>query len=140
MRATPLIVVLLVPLLLLTGCGGSDEDDAMAAVCTARDGIAKQVDDLQSLTLTTATTSQLTEAMEAIRSDLSTIRENREKLSDDRREEVQAANDAFTDQVRALAGTIGKTVSIEGAEAELESSLEQLATSYRDTFGRLDCS
>jgi Tfp pilus assembly protein PilP len=140
MRATLLIALLVVPCLLLSGCGGSEEDDAMAAVCSARDGIAKQVDELKSLTLATATTSQLTESMQAIRDGLSTIRDNREKLSDDRREEVQAANDAFADQVRSLAGTIGRTVSLEDAKAELETSLEQLATSYQDTFGRIDCS
>ena len=133
------MAALLVPLLLLTGCGGSGDDDAMAAVCSARDGIAKQVDGLQSLTLTTATTSDVTEGMQAIGDDLSTIRENREDLSDDRRAAVQAANDAFADQVRDLAGTVGRTLSIEGAAAQVESSLKQLAASYHDTFGQLDC-
>jgi len=140
MRATLPIAVVLVPFLLLTGCGESEDDDAMAAVCSARDGIAKQVDELQSLTLTTATTSAVTDGLQAISQDLTTIRENREELSDDRRGEVQAANDAFTDQVSELAGTVGRTLSIEGAAAQLESSLKQLGTSYRDTFGQLDCS
>jgi Tfp pilus assembly protein PilP len=140
MRATSLIGVLLVPFLLLSGCGESKEDDALAAVCSARDGIAKQVDELQSLTLTTATTSQVTDSMQAIRDGLATIRDNREELSDDRRQDVQAANDAFAAQVRELAGAVGKTVSIEGATAQVKTSLEQLATTYRGTFGRLDCS
>jgi len=134
------MAALLVPLLLLTGCGGSGDDDAMAAVCSARDGIAKQVDELQSLTVATATISQVTDGMQAIRDDLTTIDDNREKLSDDRRKEVQAANDAFADQVTELAGTVGRTVSLQGAAAQLESSLKQLAASYRDTFGQLDCS
>ena len=112
----------------------------MAAVCSARNGIAKQVDQLKSLTLSTATTSQVTEGMQAIRDDLSTIRENREKLSDDRRDEVQAANDAFGGQVRELAGTVGRTISIDGAKTKLESSMQQLAASYRTTFGQIDCS
>jgi Tfp pilus assembly protein PilP len=140
MRANPLIAVLIVPLLALAGCGGSEEDDAMAAVCSARDGIAKQVDELKSLTLTTATTSQVTEGVQAIRDDLTTIRKSREKLSDDRREEVQAANDAFAGQVRELAGTVGRSVSIEGAKAKLESSMQELAASYRSSFGQIDCS
>jgi Tfp pilus assembly protein PilP len=141
MRATLLIAGVLLPfLLLLTGCGGSEEDDAMAAVCSARDGIAKQVDELQSLTLATATTDQVQKNVQAIRDDLTTIRENREKLSDDRREEVQAANDAFTGQIREVAGTVGRSLSAEGAKAQVESSLKQLAASYRDTFGQIDCS
>lgn len=139
MRATLLIALLLVPFLLLTGCGESKEDDALAAVCSARDGIAKQVDELQSLTVTTATTSKVKDGIQAISKDLTTIRENREDLSDDHREEVQAANDAFADQVRELAGTVARTLSTEDAAAQLESSLKQLAASYRDTFGQLDC-
>jgi Tfp pilus assembly protein PilP len=140
MRAPLLIAVLIVPLLVLAGCGSSEEDDAMAAVCSARDGIAKQVDELRSLTLATATTDQVTESVQAIRDDLSTIRENREQLSDDRREEVQAANDAFAGQVRELAGTVGRSVSAEGAKEQLKGSLEQLAAGYRSTFGQIDCS
>ena len=140
MRATVLIVVLLTPALLVAGCGNSEEDDAQAAVCSARDDIAKEVEQLKSLTLTTATTSQVSDGLEAIRNDLRTIRKSREKLSDDRRKEVDAANDAFADQIRTLAGTVGRTESVEGAATELKASLDQLATSYRDSFGRIDCS
>jgi hypothetical protein len=140
MRAILIIAVLLTPIIALAGCGSSEEDDAMAAVCSARDGIAKQVDELSSLTLTTATTSQVTENVQVIRDDLDTIRDSRAQLSDDNRKAVEAANDAFADQIRSLAGTIGRTVSIESARAEVKTSLEQLAASYRDTFGRLDCS
>jgi len=140
MRSTLLIVGLLVPLLLLSGCGGSEEDDALAAVCSARDDIAKQVDSLQSLTLSSATTNQVSDSLEAIRADLNSIRDNRAKLSDDRREDVDAANDAFVGQVRELAGTVGRTTSAEDAKAQLESSFKQLAASYRETFGKIDCS
>jgi hypothetical protein len=31
-------------------------------------------------------------------------------------------------------------VSAEGAAAEVEASLDKLATSYRDSFGKIDCS
>jgi ABC-type Fe3+-citrate transport system substrate-binding protein len=140
MRATLLIAGLIVPLLLITGCGSSEEEDALAAVCSSREGIAKQVDELQSLTLTSATTSQVADSLQAIRDDLGSIRENRAKLSDDRREEVDTANKAFTDQVRDLAGTVGRTVSLDQAKTQLESALKQLGTSYQETFGQIDCS
>ena len=139
MRATVLIVVLLMPLV-AGGCGSSEEDDAQAAVCAARDSIAKEVDQLQSLTLTSATTNQVSDGLQAIRDDLTTIRKSRSKLSDDRREEVQEANDAFVGQIRELAGTVGRSTSVEGAATELKTSLDQLATSYRDSFGKIDCS
>jgi len=139
MRATLLIAGLIVSLL-VTGCGGSEEEDALAAVCSSRDGIAKQVDELQSLTLTSATTSQVTDGLQSIRDDLRTIRDNRAKLSDDRRQEVDTANDAFADQVKDLVGTVGRTISLGDAKAQLESSLKELGTSYEDTFGQIDCS
>jgi hypothetical protein len=139
MRATALIALLLVPLLALSGCGDSAEDDALAAVCGARDDIAAQVEELQGLTITTATTTQVGESLQAIGDGLKTIEESRAELSDDRREEVQAANDAFADEVRKIATSVGTTISIEGATAQLEEALGQLATSYRDTFGELDC-
>src|SRR5687767_11299682 len=103
MRATVLLVVLLMPAL-VGACGSSEEDDAQAAVCSARDSIAKEVEQLQSLTVTTATTSQVTEGLQAISDDLRTIRDSREKLSDERRDEVDAANEDFAGQMRELAG------------------------------------
>ena len=45
----------------LAGCGQSEEEKAADQVCSARDDIAKQVDQLQGLTLTTATTDQVRE-------------------------------------------------------------------------------
>ena len=140
MRSTALIVVLMAPVLLLGGCGSSEEDDAQAAVCASRDDIAKEIDKLQSLTLTTATTSQVSDGLQAISDNLNTIQKSRDKLSDDRREEVDAANAAFADQITELAGTIGRTISVEGAATELETAMDQLATSYRDSFGEIDCS
>jgi hypothetical protein len=140
MRATALIVVLLAPVLLVGGCGNSEEDDAMAAICAARDDISKEIDELQSLTLTTATTSQVSDGLQSISDNLTTIEESRDELSDDRREEIEAANDAFADSITELAGTIGRTISVEGAATELEKAMDQLATSYRDSFGEIDCS
>jgi hypothetical protein len=140
MRACVLIAVLLIPLLLAAGCGESQEEQASATVCGARDDIAKHVDQLKGLTVTTGTTSQVKSGLQAIRDDLSTIRQTQDQLADDRRQEVQAANAAFADQVRELAGAVGRTISVEGATAELKSSLNQLATTYRNTFGELDCS
>lgn len=139
MRATVLVAGLLMAAL-AGACGSSEEDDAQAAVCSARDSISKEVEQLQSLTLTTATTSQVSESLQAISDDLTTIQKSREKLSDDRREEVDAANEEFAAQMTELAGTIGRTVSAEGAATEVEASLDKLATSYRDSFGQIDCS
>jgi ABC-type transporter Mla subunit MlaD len=139
-RIARLIVVLAFPAALLTGCGESDEEKAQARVCEARDDIAKQVRELESLTLTTATTSQVKDNLQAIEDDLSTIADATGDLSDELRQDVQAANDEFKASVEETADGLGRTISIEAAATQLEQAFGQLAASYRSTFGRLDCS
>ena len=131
---------LLVVALVAGGCGESKSDKAMAKVCSARDDISKQVDTLKGLTPTTVTTSAISEPLKAIRDDLGTITDAQKDLSDDRRSEVQRANEAFAAQVRTTLGNLGTTVSIGTAKAQLASSAEQLRTTYTDTFAKLDCS
>src|SRR3954454_8415463 len=107
MSSRALLPLLLVALVGIGACGGdSKSDKAMANVCAARADIQKQVDGLKGLTVTTATTSQVTDGLQAIRDDLATIRSSREDLSDDRRKDVQAANDEFKGQVQEIATTV----------------------------------
>jgi hypothetical protein len=134
-----LLVAILVSAGALAGCGESEEEKATAQVCTARDDIANQVKELEGLTITTATTSQVSDGLQAIRKDLTTISDARADLSDERRSEVEQANDAFVQTVRATAANVGKTTSIQDAATELEAALRQLATSYRGSFGQIDC-
>ena len=54
-----LLLIVLAAAGLLAGCGQSEEETATDQVCSARDDIAKQVDQLKGLTLTTATTDQV---------------------------------------------------------------------------------
>jgi uncharacterized protein YgfB (UPF0149 family) len=144
MRSIAVTVSLLVALVLaagvLAGCGTSQADKARDQVCTARDDIAKEAKNLQGLTLTTATTSQVSDSLQAIKDDLSTISKATGDLSDERRKDVEAANEKFSADVKALAANVGKSVSIQGAAAQLKDAFRQLATSYQSTFGQLDCS
>jgi hypothetical protein len=144
MLARHLASVLVVPLLLLAGllgaCGSSAADDASAKVCAARDDIAKEVDKLKGLTLTTATTDQVTTSLQAIKKDLTTIKKSRGELSDQRRQDVEAANSEFGAAIRQTAVTVGRSVSVDAAAADAEQALDQLATSYKTSFGKLDCS
>jgi hypothetical protein len=125
---------------LLGACGESDADKASARVCDARDDIAKQVDELKGLSLTTATTSQVQDSLNAIRNDLSTIGNAMGDLSDERREQVDAANAQFTAAVRQIADTVGRTTSVQDAATQLKQALTQLGESYKSSFGELDCS
>jgi hypothetical protein len=41
--------------------------------------------------------------------------------------------------VKALAGDLGKSVSIEDAATQLKSDFADLATTYRQSFAPIDC-
>ena len=135
-----LLVLLAVPAVLLAACGESDEEKAQARVCDARDDIREEVRQLQDLTLTTATTSKVKDSLTTIRDDLASIANAMDDLSEDRREEVDAANEEFKASVRETADNFGTKLSIEAAAAQLEQALRQLATTYQSSFGQLDCS
>ena len=76
------------------------------------------------MTLTTATTQDVQDSVQAIQSSLKTISSATDDLAEDRKKDAQTANDEFKakmDQIRV-------------------ESLQQLADSYRSTLGQLDCS
>lgn len=135
------LAIALVLLAAVGGCGGdSKEDKALASVCAARDDITKQVDALADMTITTATTNQVGTALQAIKSDLTKIGDARKDLADDRREEVDKANQAFASSVRKTVADVGTSVSLQGAATQLKDAFQQLKESYRSTFGGIDCS
>ena len=63
-----LVLVLLAGALMLAlaACGQSDEEKAKSNVCDARADIQKQVDELKSLTLKTATLDKIRSSLTAI--------------------------------------------------------------------------
>jgi hypothetical protein len=139
-RTAALLIMLLLPVALVAGCGESSADKAKDDVCAARDDIGKQVDTLKGLTLTTASRSKVSDSLASIRDDLTTIEGAQEKLSDDRRDQVKAANAQFKAAVQETAGNLGKSLSIQDAVTQIKQSLDQLAASYKSSFAKIDCS
>ena len=135
-----LVLAALVPAGVLVGCGESEEEKATSQVCAARDDISKQVKELQGLTLTTATTNQVRDNLQAIKDGLSTMSSAQTDLSEERRTELEKANQAFGDAVRDTAADVGRTLSIEDASTQLQSAFEGLAATYGSTLGKFDCS
>src|SRR5205814_9382264 len=131
MRFMVIVGVLLAVVLVSAGCGKSKEDKAMSDICSARDDINKQVDKLKGLTVTTATKSDVTDSLKLIRGDLSKIAGAAGDLSEQRRKEVQDANQAFTSAATATLRELGTTLSIDNARAQLKAAFDQLAKSYR---------
>ena len=140
MRSAQSVLVLALLALALGACGESDDDKALNTVCDARDDIATQVDELNSLTPATVTTDAVTENLDAIQDDLNDIADARADLSDDRRSEVEAATNEFTSSVKNVASDLGSSLSASDAKAQVVTALQQLEASYKKAFAPLDCS
>ena len=125
--------------LTLAACGDSAEDKAQDQVCDARADIAKQVDTLKNLTITTATTDQVQTSLKAIGDDLTKIKEAQGDLKGDRKSEVQEANQAFESEVTGIVSSLGSSTSLDDAKSKLGTAFDQLATSYQSAFSKIDC-
>jgi hypothetical protein len=130
-------VVMLV--LALGACGESSEEKAQNTVCDARDDIAKQVDELKSLTPATVTADAVKQNLDAIKNDLKDISDAQSDLSSDRRSEAEAANKAFSSSVEGIASEFGSSLSASDAKAGVVTALQQLEVSYQKAFAPLNC-
>jgi uncharacterized membrane-anchored protein YjiN (DUF445 family) len=139
-RSLALVLALVLSAALLAACGGdSKETTAKNQVCDARDDIAKQVDTLKGLTVSAATADQIKSSLTAIGDDLRKITDAQGDLGDTRKSEVEAANKAFTTQLQGIVADFGKSLSPSQAKADLTTALQQLATTYQQTFAKVDC-
>ena len=140
MRVVALVLALVLATLGVAACGGkSKQQKAQDQVCNARADISKQVNTLKGLTVSTATTSQISSSLQAIGNDLNTIKNAQKDLSSDRKKQIQAANQAFTNSIKSIASSLGSSLSLGNAKAQLSAALQQLATSYQQTFAKITC-
>lgn len=128
-------------MLALPSCGGDDaEASAQQQVCDARTNIGKQVDELKAMTPSTVTADGVTSNLQAIRDDLSKMRDARKDLSDDRRKELDQANEAFAAEIRDVGKTVLRSTSAEDAKTQVKGALDQLGGAYQKTLAKIDCS
>ena len=133
------VLLLLVVAGTAVGCGESDEEKAQNDVCDARDDIQKQVNELANLTLSTATVEGVQSNLNAIQDDLETIAGAQGDLNDERRQEVESANEEFKSELDSIASGLTSDLSLSGAGEKLRNAAQQLATSYKQTFAQIDC-
>jgi hypothetical protein len=125
---------------LLVACGESDEEKAQNAVCDARADIEQRVGDLADLTLTTVSIERVTDNLAAIRDDLEQIAAERDNLAPDQRAAVEEAGDRFRSQLETSAqALISGETSAEEAGRQAGAALDDLATSFREAYGPVDC-
>lgn len=135
-----MLVLALTTVLVTAGCGMSKESRATKSVCEARADISTQVNALKGLTLSTATTNQISSSLKAIREDLSTIANAQKDLSGQRKQQIQAANQAFASEVKNIASNLGTSLSASSAKQQLSAALQQLGSSYQKSLAKIDCS
>jgi hypothetical protein len=138
-RAGSIALVLLLAVGSAIGCGESDEEKAQNDVCDARADLEERVNDLAGLTVSTATVAGVQDDLQGIQDDLEKIADAQGDLNEERKREVESANQEFTSQLDAIASDLSSNLSLSGAEAKLRNAAQQLARSYRQTFAKVDC-
>jgi hypothetical protein len=125
---------------LVAGCGQSKEDKAKKAVCSARAEIKKSVDNLRSLTLTTASVSGIKDNISSIQNNLKKIVDNEENLASDRKEKVTAATQAFGQQLETIASGLTSNLSLSNAASRVTKAATSLQSAYTTALAPIDCS
>ena len=139
MRRTIVILASLL-LALPVGCGESEEEKAQDRVCDARADIEKRVDNLADLTITSASIDKVTNNLKAIRDDLETIAAEREDLAPEQRDAVDQAAKRFRSELETAAkDVVSGAASGEEAGARVGAALDDLAKSFREAYGPVDC-
>jgi hypothetical protein len=108
-------------------------------VCDARDDLQKQVNQLQNLTLGTATVDQVKTNLNAIGDDLKKISDAEGQLDDTRKQQVQKADETFKSKIDNVAKDLGTSTSLEGAAQQLKAAFADLAKAYEQSFAPIDC-
>jgi archaellum component FlaC len=139
-RHVAISIVALVFALGAAACGESEEENAMQTVCDARQDISNQIDKLKGMTASNFSADTVSESVSAIQGDVSQIKDARSDLSDDRRQQVEEANQAFESSVSDVLQEIGTNLTASDAASTISSSVQQLADSYQQAFARIDCS
>jgi hypothetical protein len=140
MRRRTIAILALLSAALLVACGESEEEKAQDRVCDARADIEKRVDGLASLTITTASIDDVTSNLKAIRDDLEKIAAERDDLAPEQRDAVDQAAKSFRSELETAAkDVVSGAASGEEAGARIGSALDDLAKSFREAYGPVDC-
>ena len=137
----PITALLAIAVVAFAGCGDSESDQERAQnqVCDARADIQKQLSELGNSSLDTATVGGIKQRLDAIKQDLVKIKDAQPQLDDQRKQQVESANQAFGSKVDSIVKDLGTTRSLSGALTDLQNSLIELRDSYRQALAPIDC-
>jgi len=131
-----LLATLAIP---LSGCGESKQEQAKKSVCSTRSDIKSRITTLQTLTPSIATLPQIKTEVTAIVDDLKKIEGEQGNLEPARKQQVQKATQTFQQQVTSVLSNLTSSLSLSGAESQLQSAVRQLGTSYAQALGPIEC-
>ena len=126
----------------LAACGESAQEKAKAQVCGARANISKEITKLSELPISPNLPSEIKSGAEAIGKNLTTIKNEQDKLAPARKEQVQTASSTFANQVSSIVNGLLSTKSLNliTAESQLKSAAIELKGSYKAALAPINCS
>jgi ABC-type glycerol-3-phosphate transport system substrate-binding protein len=132
--------VAVLALLAASGCGGStsSSDKAKDQACSAVSDIKTQVNDLQSLTISTDSIDQAQKDLQAIQDDLKTIQQQAPNVKGDLQTQLKDANQAFEQSVSTTLQSL-QSGSLGSVTTGLTQALTTLESSYQQAFSGVKC-
>jgi hypothetical protein len=123
----------------LAACGESKEEKAEKSICSARSDINGKVNQLQSLTPSTAAITEARDDVTAIANDLTKIVESSKELSPEAKANVQREVTAFKTQLAEGIANIAKGGSATSVAEQLHAALNAIATAYKQDLAQIKC-
>lgn len=130
----------------LTGCGESSEQKAAKAVCSSVQAISTELTKLQSLSVSSKLPEEARASVNAISQNIDKLKKEAPNLEAARREEIEAANNAFKlelAQTASSALSAAKTSNLQSAletvNGQLKSAAARAGAAYKQAFQSLKC-
>ena len=124
-----------------SGCGGSSSsaDTAKKNACNAKADIDAQVTKLKGLPASLSSVDTAKTSLDQIQKDLGTIQDSLPDVTGDLKDQLKAANSAFSSQVNQVTQDITSAQSVTDAAATLTTAGQHLADQYEQAFADVKC-
>ena len=140
-RAAVAALAVAAALVAASGCGGSSSwaDTARKNACNAKADIDAQVTKLKGLPASLSSVDTAKTSLDQIQKDLGTIQDSLPDVTGDLKDQLKAANSAFSSQVDQVTQDITSAQSLTDAAATLTTAGQHLADQYEQAFAGVKC-
>jgi len=140
-RAAVATLAIVAALVAASGCGGSSSsaDTAKKNACNAKADIDTQVTKLKGLLASLSSVDTAKTALQQIQKDLGTIQDSLPDVTGDLKDQLKAANSAFSSQVKQVTQDITSAQSLTDAATTLTTAGQTLAEQYQQAFAGVKC-